>query len=301
MAEKRMIKKSVVDSDMFLDMPVTAQNLYFHLNIRADDDGFIDNPKKVQRMIGSCDDDMKLLIAKQFLLIFDSGVLVIKHWRLHNTLRKDRYSPTIYKNEFALLGLSDSNEYVFSDVLNTIGTEWQPTGNQLETEWQPTGNVDKIREDKRRIEKNREEKISLDLLQCNNDVTKCNTEKEIEKKIEKRDRINYQQIADMYNEICISFPKLTLLNDSRKKAIKARFNNFSADSFKGMFEKAENSDFLKGKNDRNWMATFDWMVKDSNMSKILEGNYDNKDKNQVEKVSKFKVPDWATKTYKDYM
>ena len=101
---------------------------------------------------------------------------------------------------------------------------------------------------------------------------------EIEKDIDKEidiDKINYQQIADMYNEICISFPRLKSLSDARKKAIKARLKTYSIDDIKTVFTKAEASDFLKGKNNRNWSATFDWMITDSNMAKILDGNYDN--------------------------
>ena len=123
-------------------------------------------------------------------------------------------------------------------------------------------------------------------LQCNADVTEvkqlCNVEKEIEKekdiekREEKRESINYQQIADMYNDTCVSFPRLTTLSDTRKKAIRARLNTYTIDDFALMFAKAEASSFLKGGNDRNWSATFDWMIKDSNMAKILDGNYDNK-------------------------
>ena len=127
-------------------------------------------------------------------------------------------------------------------------------------------------------------------LQCNADVTEvkqlCNVEKEkeieiekekdIEKREEKRESINYQQIADMYNDTCVSFPRLTTLSDARKKAIRARLNTYTIDDFALMFAKAEASSFLKGGNGRNWSATFDWMIKDSNMAKILDGNYDNK-------------------------
>lgn len=94
---------------------------------------------------------------------------------------------------------------------------------------------------------------------------------------DKKNGINYQQIADMYNDTCVSFPKLTKLSDSRKKAIKARLNVYTVDDFKKIFEMAESSDFLKGKNERNWSATFDWLIKDSNMVKVLDGNYQNKD------------------------
>ena len=94
--------------------------------------------------------------------------------------------------------------------------------------------------------------------------------------IEKRERIDYQQVADMYNEICISFPKCTTLSENRKKAIKARFNTYSLEDFKKLFTLAEQSNFLKGQNERNWSANFDWLIKDSNFAKVLDGNYNNK-------------------------
>ena len=95
MAERRMFSKTITDSDLFLEMPATAQLLYFHLSMHADDDGFLKNPRSIMRMVGSKDDDMKLLIAKQFLIPFESGVVVIKHWKIHNYIRSDRYKPTI--------------------------------------------------------------------------------------------------------------------------------------------------------------------------------------------------------------
>jgi hypothetical protein len=88
MAERRMFAKIIIDSDAFLDMPLSTQALYFHLSMRADDDGFINNPKKIQRTIGATDDDFKLLIAKHFVIPFDSGVVVIKHWKIHNYIQR---------------------------------------------------------------------------------------------------------------------------------------------------------------------------------------------------------------------
>ena len=99
MAERRMFAKTIIDSDAFLDMPLSAQSLYFHLSMRADDDGFINNPRKIQRMIGASDDDYKLLIAKNFIICFQSGVVVIKHWRIHNYIQSDRYKETVYLEE----------------------------------------------------------------------------------------------------------------------------------------------------------------------------------------------------------
>ena len=108
MAERRMFAKTIIDSDAFLDMPLSAQSLYFHLSMRADDDGFLNNAKKIQRMIGSADDDLKLLLAKNFIIPFESGVVVIKHWKIHNYIRNDRYKPTVYSEEKAQLSCQEN-------------------------------------------------------------------------------------------------------------------------------------------------------------------------------------------------
>lgn len=111
MADKRMFTMKIVDSDAFLDMPLSTQCLYFHLNMRADDDGFVNNPKKVCRYVGAAEDDLKLLIAKRFILTFDNGLIVIKHWKMHNTIRKDRYNKTQYKEEFDSLYIKENGSY----------------------------------------------------------------------------------------------------------------------------------------------------------------------------------------------
>ena len=106
-----MFAKTIIDSDSFLDMPASAQALYFHLSMRADDDGFINNPKKIQRMVNSSDDDLRLLVAKRFIIPFDSGIVVIKHWKIHNYIQNDRYRPTIYQEEKAMLDVMENKEY----------------------------------------------------------------------------------------------------------------------------------------------------------------------------------------------
>lgn len=111
MAERRMFAKTIIDSDAFLDMPLSAQALYFHLSMRADDDGFVNNPKKIQRMVGASDDDCKLLILKRFILTFESGVIVIKHWKIHNYIQKDRYKETVYLKEKSELTIDENNSY----------------------------------------------------------------------------------------------------------------------------------------------------------------------------------------------
>ena len=111
MAERRMFAKTIIDSDSFLDMPHSTQLLYFHLSMRADDDGFINNPKNIMRMIGCKDDDMSVLITKKFIIPFESGIVVIKHWKIHNYIAKDRYKETKYKKEKEMLQLDENNSY----------------------------------------------------------------------------------------------------------------------------------------------------------------------------------------------
>lgn len=99
MAQRRMFSRKITETDHFLEMPLSSQALYFHLNMGADDEGFIDKAKTIQRTIGASDDDMKLLIAKGFLIPFESGVVVIRHWRIHNYIQADRFQATIHQNE----------------------------------------------------------------------------------------------------------------------------------------------------------------------------------------------------------
>ena len=125
MAKRRMFSQQITESDSFLDMPLSAQALYFHLGMSADDDGFVNNPRRIQRVIGANDDDLKLLIAKNFVLAFDSGVMVIKHWKINNAIRSDRYTPTVYEDEKAMLFEKPNRAYTLTD--NNIGI---PSDNQ---------------------------------------------------------------------------------------------------------------------------------------------------------------------------
>lgn len=111
MAERRMFAKTIIDSDAFLDMPITARLLYYDLAMRADDDGFVNSPKKIMRMIGASQDDLMILAGRKFIIPFDNGIVVIKHWRIHNYIRKDTYNETPYKEQKALLELDEKNAY----------------------------------------------------------------------------------------------------------------------------------------------------------------------------------------------
>ena len=248
MANKRMFNMKIVDSDAFLDMPISTQCLYFHLNMRADDDGFVGNPKRIMRDVGGSEDDLKLLILKRFVLTFENGVIVIKHWRMHNCIQSDRYTETAYTDEKAMLGVKKNKSYSFdkTNCIKDLGME--------------TKCIQNVSTD-----------IDIDI----------GIDKDIDIDSDKSNTTNYQKIVDMYNDTCVSFPRVTTLSEARKKAIKARLRAYSVDDFQRLFTMAEQSSFLKGGNGRDWSATFDWLIKDSNMAKVLDGNYNNKDEKDV--------------------
>ena len=131
MGDRRMISKKITDTDKFLAMPLSTQALYFHLNTHGDDYGFVDKAKTIQRTIGASEDDLKLLIAKQYIIPFESGVVVIKDWFIHNIIRKDRLKETSYIQEKQQLQITESRTYEHTT------TNCQPTDNQLTTKCHP--------------------------------------------------------------------------------------------------------------------------------------------------------------------
>lgn len=152
MAERRMMSKSIIKSDTFLDMPATTQNLYFHMLLDADDDGFINAPKSIMRMIGAKDDDMKVLAAKQFVIPFESGVVVIKDWKIHNYIQNDRYKPSTLP-ERDLLNIQKDKTYTLKDDVS-----------RMDTECIQTVSIGKDRLGKVRLGKDRIGKVSIDTL-----------------------------------------------------------------------------------------------------------------------------------------
>lgn len=141
MAERRMFAKTIVTSDAFLDMPMSARCLYFTLGMFADDDGFVNSPKSIMRQVGATQDDMQILIAKKFVLLFDSGVIVIKHWRINNYLRSDRYKETTYIEEKAELTVEDNGSY-------TKNNDGIPTGIPMVDHCETQNSIDKDSKDK---------------------------------------------------------------------------------------------------------------------------------------------------------
>ena len=145
MARRRMFSLDVVDTDKFLDMPSSTQALYFHLGMRADDDGFVSSPKRITKTVNCSEDDLKLLIAKRYLIPFESGVVVISDWKINNWIRADRKQSTRYKYEKSLL---DTNNYIYA-----LTTEKQPSVNQVSTKCHTEDSIGKDSIGKDSIEK----------------------------------------------------------------------------------------------------------------------------------------------------
>ena len=198
MADKRMFSKTIIDSDAFLDMPLSTQALYFHLSMRADDDGFLNNARKIQRIVGGSDDDLKLLLMKKFIISFDGGIIVIKHWRMHNYLRKDRYTPTVYQDEFAMLSVKENGAYTL-EKSNGIQSGI-PDGNQCVTQ---------VSIGKDSIEKSREEKTV-----CPEPETAPDRRKAISLTL--NDKTEYWIFEDQITEWKELFPAVDVMQELRK-------------------------------------------------------------------------------------
>ena len=262
MAQKRMFTMKIVDSDAFLDMPATTQCLYFHLNMRADDDGFIGNPKRIMKITGASEDDLRLLIAKRFVLTFEDGVIVIKHWRMHNTLSRDRYTETSYIDEKRMLLLKENGSYSLA------------SGNVIDDT--------KLIERSNRQTHNRR----------NKDATKTHADKDIgldkdididkekdNKLIASKDTIcqtDVRRVIEEWNKLQeVGINPIRDIKPSSKRylLLKGRIREYGIYEVLNAINNVRDSDFLRGENNRGWMITFDWFVKPNNFLKTLEGNY----------------------------
>ena len=193
-----MFSRKITESDQFLDMPMSAQSLYFHINMQADDDGFVGNVKTIKRMIGASDDDLKLLIAKQFLIPFETGIVVIRDWKIHNYIQKDRYTETFYQQEKAQLETVENKQYQKMD------TECIQNVSSLDTQ---------VRLGKDRLGKERDIQSSSDEL----------------------DDIPYKEIIDYLNEKTGS--QFRNNTKKTQTLIKARFaEGFNLDDFKKVID-----------------------------------------------------------------
>ncbi len=249
MAEKRMFAKTIVLSDAFLDMPMSARCLYFTLSMMADDDGFVSSPKAIMRQCGAAMDDLSILISKRYVLAFESGVIVIKHWRINNYLRQDRYTETTYLEEKSMLALDAKGSYIEAES-SDFGI---PVGIPV---------VDHpVYPDKDRLEESRLEEDREDLTDPVGSV--CRTK-------------DVRRIVDAWNTLGLQQVTKVTSDSKRGVMLRARVNEFGVDKVLEAIEKVRESDFLKGQSKSEFVITFEWFVRPNNFVKILEGNYDNR-------------------------
>ena len=254
MAERRMFAKTIIDSDAFLDMPMSARLLYYDLSMRADDDGFVNSPKKIMRISGASNDDMNILIMRKFIILFDKGIVVIKHWRIHNYIRKDTYNKTNYREELASLELDDNKAYRLKNDCRQLPVDEPST---------------QVRLGKVSIGKDRLGEVIEG--QC---PDKCPTEtKELKKE-------EVEEVVKAWNSLSdLGISKISKLRSTteRYKSMRERIKEYSLDDFLEAIDLIKKSDFLQGKNKKKWFISFDWFVKPNNFPKVLEGNYTNRE------------------------
>lgn len=250
MASRRMFSLRIINSARFLKMPISSQCLYFHLGLHADDDGIVE-AYTVMNAVGASEDDIRVLTAKGFVTVLNEDLVAyINDWQENNKIRSDRKTDSIYRDLLLRVlpdvQLQDKKPRADSAKKQLIDSTGRPLDDQWTTNGLPMDTIGKDRIGEVRVGQERTG----------------------------QGRIDYNGIKDAYNSICTSLPEVKSLSDARKKAIKARLNTYSIEELLEAFRKAESSDFLKGKNNRNWIANFDWILKDSNIAKILDGNYD---------------------------
>lgn len=262
LANKRMFTMKIVDSDAFLDMPLSTQCLYFHLNMRADDDGFIGNPKRIMKITGASEDDLRLLIAKRFVLTFEDGVIVIKHWRMHNTLSRDRYAETSYTNEKKMLLLKDNGSYSLTGG-NPIDDTRLIERSGRQTQQRRNKDATKTLSD---IDKGLDIELDKDIDKDNNLIVSKDTirQTDVRRVIEEWNKLQDVGIAPIRDIKPAS---------KRCQMLKGRIREYGMDDLLKAMDNIRHSDFLRGENKNGWMITFDWFVKPNNFLKVLEGNY----------------------------
>lgn len=255
MAERRMFSKTIIDSDKFLDMPLSTQTLYFHLGLRADDDGFLNNGQKIIRMVGCSREDYNLLIQKEYLIEFDGGIIVITHWKIHNYIRNDRYKPTIYQKEYSLLSMDESKAYQKKSGI--------PDGYNLDTQ------------DRLVQSSLGEDSLEKDKVDDHNIVEVIEDNSSINKIIDKWNSLNFIYKDD----------KVYKLNDEENRNINKLLISYDLSEIVKAIENIEKSEFLRGKNNSNWQIMFKWFIEVENFKKVLNGFYSQNSKNKKDKYS----------------
>lgn len=239
-----MITKKVTDDENFMQLSSSAQALYLHLNMAADDDGFCNQISVSMFKAHASVQDLQALLEKRYILQFENGVIVIKHWRMANALRKDRYTPTAFQEELARLKIKDNGSYTESDGL--------PSGCHLVANCLPQDRLGKDRIDKDRIGK--ESKPISNEIGCSTEV---------------------QRVIDAWNSLNLGQVKKVIQGTDRERMLKKRLKDYGMESVLQAIENIRNSTFLNGGNNKGWIITFDWFLRPNNFPKVLDGNYAN--------------------------
>lgn len=264
MAQRRMFSKKITETDNFLDMPLSSQALYFHLNMGADDEGFIDKAKTIQRTIGASSDDLRILIAKGFVIPFDSGVVVIRHWRIHNYIRSDRFQSTMHQEEKKKIDFDETkiaNIKAFQDVIPDV----IPNGYQMDTQ---------VRIGKDRLDKDRLDKVN---------------------------NHNYTEVDDV--ELSVPYRKKPLSQILKESDIKINdrqsqmlleyigLDNMTVDMIQYAIELTEDA----GANNFNYLNKILKSWKEKGFTSLEEAQADNRDHKQGNKSSATgNIPDWSS-------
>ena len=276
MANRRMLSKLVIDTDKFMEMPLSTQCLYFHLLLASDDDGFVASPKRIMRLLGASEDDMRLLIAKEYAYVFRSGIVVIRHWFVHNQLRTDRYTPTVWPEKSQLV-LDESKVY------QLVSTDADSSGNQAATSGCQPGNqygnqtatdgcqnvtqignhlepqvrlgkvsIGKVSIDKYRLGKDRGEEPATTTAPCH-------------------------EILALYRSLCPALRPAKVLTSRRMMAMTVLYDLLgrNMEAVKEYFQRCADTPFLCGENRMGWVAGLDFLLKPDKYANIMTGKYDN--------------------------
>lgn len=299
MANRRMLNKTVVESDPFFEMPADSQALYMHLVLNADDEGFVGNPETIRRMTGFSKDSLKLLIAKGFLISFQSGVVVVTHWEMQNKIQPSRKTKTIFTDEKGLLLVDEQGKYL---IFNNSSEPCQQDTDKMSEECQRV--ADKTSEQvsigKDSIDKYSIDKSSIELGKYRDSIEKVEDRESIDnrgyggKKERERKEPNetsypqysspsYPQsqqlepndIADLFNGICTTYPTVNDITQySTALSNSLMFDRYSKADYSTIFQKAEQSSTLKARiHSEETPVDFGWILEHS--KEIKDGAFDN--------------------------
>ena len=308
MAEKRMFAKSVTECDKFYELPLSSQALYMHLSMNADDDGMLGSVKMIQRMTGANDNDLDLLVMRGYLIRFDSGVYAITHWNVNNTLKKDRYKESVYKNELATLGRNPDKTYFINlnsyeqekietrmePNWNQIGTVMEPEWNQYGTNMEPSWNHDQLSQQMQNAESRiKTEKNKLSTIGFQNGTIvepqdSISNSKDINNNIHSQyvsmsvrtDGQTIEEKREILESIKTSWNSLKEFgiapirdfNPDRAFRIFSLVDKYGLDSFSEVVEKIKSNDFLLGKK-QAFKVSFKWILEERHYLDVLEDAY----------------------------